>query len=95
MTGLSIYGELRGGYNFRVSIGSARQLLRAQDTSILHVLGRTISYEIAIGQNGIVWIHCKSNQHTVLLANAISNSECMTQDEIETMVQTLLKTVAL
>ena len=94
MTGLSIYGELSGGYNFRVSIGFARQLLRAQDDSILHLLGRTISYEIAIGQNGIVWLQSKANQHTVLLANALLNSECMTQAQVETMIQTLLKAIA-
>ncbi|RHY55231.1 hypothetical protein DYB30_002581 [Aphanomyces astaci] len=77
MTGLAIYGELTGGYVFKASIGLAKSLVQ-DECAVLESLGRAIPFELAVGVNGVVWLNSKSSQDTILVANAILNSEGLT-----------------
>ncbi|RLO04332.1 hypothetical protein DYB28_011657 [Aphanomyces astaci] len=85
MTGLAIYGELTGGYVFKASIGLAKSLVQ-DECAVLESLGRAIPFELAVGVNGVVWLNSKSSQDTILVANAILNSEGLTPAQCEAMV---------
>jgi len=89
VTGESIFGELVGGYCFNISIHLARKLL-SEDCFILKKLGEKIAFEIAIGANGRVWVNSKSPTFTVIISNAILNSETMLNEEMERMVNRLV-----
>ena len=59
------------------------------DCPVLKHLGERISYEIAVGLNGRVWIRSRSVSNTILAVNAILASEHMTGDESRTMISKL------
>ncbi|RHY32844.1 hypothetical protein DYB32_002172 [Aphanomyces invadans] len=61
------------------------------DCIVLEALGRAIPFELAVGMNGVVWLNSKSNQDTILIANAILNSEGLTAAQSEAMVVKLLQ----
>lgn len=89
MTGLAIYGELNDGYVFKTSIGLAKSLLQ-EDCAVLAALGKSLAFEIAIGVNGVVWVHSKSTKNTTIICNAILNAEAMTPSEVDVMVARLV-----
>lgn len=89
MTGLAIYGELNDGYVFKTSIGLAKSLLQ-DDCAVLAALGRAIPFEIAVGVNGVVWVHSKATKNTTIIANAILNAESMSPSEVNVMVARLV-----
>ncbi|OZJ01623.1 hypothetical protein BZG36_05354, partial [Bifiguratus adelaidae] len=74
------FGPLTGGFVITCSLGMSRRLLDP-DTPILSLLGTHFPFETAVGMNGRVWIHAAEPKHTVLLANAILNSEYLSADE--------------
>eukprot|EP00118_Oscarella_pearsei_P027326 m.1170 g.1170 ORF g.1170 m.1170 type:complete len:238 (+) comp5800_c0_seq1:2-715(+) len=73
------------GFMFKCSLGLCRKLL-LDDSPVLKYLGKHVSYEIAIGLNGRVWIKSHSIGNTILAVNAIVASEHMNAEEIKTMV---------
>lgn len=97
------YGELSGGYVFKCSIGLAhsyvlfnrkstdRKICRllADDCVVLHHLGKVVPFEIAVGMNGKVWVNSASKKHTILICNAILNSEFLQPNQIQSMVAKL------
>ncbi|TMW69382.1 hypothetical protein Poli38472_001538 [Pythium oligandrum] len=93
MTGLSVYGELTGGYVFKTSISLAKKLLQ-DDSYVLQALAKSIAFEIAVGLNGIVWVNSRATKHTTVVTNAILNSETMSPSEIDVMVQQLIATTS-
>jgi len=92
MTDEGTYGELKGGTCVRVSIGLARELLNPKNV-VLSALGKSLAFEVAIGVNGVLWVHSYSPEHTILICNAIKNSEVMTPEQTRGMVKALLTTV--
>ena len=58
---------------------------------MLNELGQSIPYEIAIGVNGGVWVHSNSMECTVVICNAIRNSEVMTDEQVRGMVRAMLR----
>lgn len=58
----------------RCSLRLARRL-REPDCVILHVLGASVPFEIVVGVNGVVWIQTQNVVSTIVVANAIRNSE--------------------
>ncbi|KAF9911333.1 exosome non-catalytic core subunit rrp40, partial [Lobosporangium transversale] len=84
------YGELKSGFLIKVSLGLARRLLDPK-TLILRLLGQHIPFETAIGMNGKVWIHSAEPKHTILICNAIKNSEYLNKDECAVMVKALFE----
>jgi len=93
VTGQSVFGELVGGYAFECTLSLARQLLD-EKCFVLRCLGRHFPFELAIGMNGRVWINSTSPTHTILISNAILNSEAMTNGAIQTMVYALIKSIS-
>lgn len=86
------YGELVGGYNFKVSTGLARSLL-APNCPVLAALGKRIPYEIAVGMNGRVWVNSGSVTNTIVITNALQNSEYLPTVQIENMVSLLFQRI--
>ncbi|KAJ2808569.1 exosome non-catalytic core subunit rrp40 [Coemansia guatemalensis] len=83
------YGELTGGFMFKCSLGLARHLISAK-APVLNALGTQIPFETAVGVNGRVWINTESPETTVLVVNAIKNSEYLTAKQCRQMVKELL-----
>jgi exosome complex component RRP40 len=92
VTGQSLFGELKDGYGFDCSMSLARTLLD-DECWVLQCLGKYIPFELAIGVNGKVWLNSASPVHTVLISNAILNSEHMNDRMIEKMVAKLVRAI--
>jgi exosome complex component RRP40 len=91
MTEEAAYGELKGGTLLKIPLGLARQLLSPQ-SNVLQELSK-LPFEVAIGVNGYLWIHSARAEYTILVQNAILNSQVLTPDQIRTMVRSLVETV--
>ena len=81
-------GELDDGFLFTVSLTYTRRLLAA-DCSVLQALGKHVGFEIVVGMNGHVWVNSSSVKHIILVANAITNSEFLTPEQVQTTVKEL------
>lgn len=90
VTGQSLYGELLGGYAISCSSRLARDLM-AEDAYVLAVIGKFLPFELAIGLNGRVWINSAAPLHTILIANAIINSEGRSKEHVTAMVQKIMQ----
>jgi len=91
LTGECTYGELKGGTSIQISIGLARSLLNPNNV-VLDALGKSLSFETAVGVNGVVWVNSKNPEHIILVCNAIKNSEVLTPEQTRGMVRSLLST---
>ena len=56
---------------------------------VLTALGETLKYEIAVSQNGRIWIDAPRSASVVLIANAIERSEFLREDQTRLLVQKL------
>jgi exosome complex component RRP40 len=108
MTGEATYGELKdsakdnaGNQNstcMRVSLGLARELIHPQNV-VMQTLGNKVHstempFEVCIGANGVAWVNSTCPEHTIVICNAIKNSEVMTPDQTRAMVKALMKRAA-
>jgi len=85
------FGPLNGGYVLECSTGLARVLLSKPTSPVLEALGKSLSFEIAVGMNGRVWVNAATTATTILVSNAILNSEFLTAAQQHIMVQKLLQ----
>jgi exosome complex component RRP40 len=85
------FGPLNGGYIFECSTGLARVLLSKPTCPVLEALGKSLSFEIAVGMNGRIWVNAATTTTTILVSNAILNSEFLTAAQQHIMVQKLLQ----
>jgi len=93
MTDEGTYGQLKRGTCIQVSTGLAQELLHPNNV-VLQSLGTSgIRFEICIGVNGYVWVQSERPEYTILILNAIQNSEVMTETQVRAMVKALVKTV--
>lgn len=90
VTGDSQFGELKGGYIFDCSLSLCKHLLDPK-CMILKAIGEKVSYEIAIGMNGKVWVSSESPKLTIHISMAIQNSENMNEMKIKEMVKKLFQ----
>jgi exosome complex RNA-binding protein Rrp4 len=60
------FGPLNGGYILECSTGLARVLLSKPTSPVLEALGKSLSFEIAVGMNGRVWVICTSSGNVLL-----------------------------
>nr|CAB3477838.1 unnamed protein product [Digitaria exilis] len=65
------FGELKGGYVFDSSTGMSRMLLSSPTCPVLEALGKKLSFEIAVGLNGRVWVNAPAADTVILVSNAI------------------------
>ena len=91
MTQEGLYGELKGGTLQRIPLGLARELLSPHNV-VLEELSK-LPFEICIGVNGYLWIHSEHPSYTILVSNAIVNSQVLTEEQTRGMVQSLVRTV--
>ncbi|GLJ11017.1 hypothetical protein SUGI_0140510 [Cryptomeria japonica] len=89
----SEFGGLTGGYMFESSTGLARALLSKPTCPVLEELGKSLSFEIAVGLNGRVWVNAPSPSTVILVSNAIMNAEYLSGVQQKIMVQRLLQRV--
>ena len=93
MTNESTYGSLTGGTSFRISLGLARELL-LPNNAVLAALDKSgIPFEIAIGVNGMVWVNSPEPEITIMLLNALKNSEVMNEEQVRGMVKVMVRQV--
>lgn len=79
-------GELTGGYVFDCSLSLCRSILLKTNPVLPH-LGAMFSYEAAVGVNGRIWVKSASAKHTIMIVNAILNSEFLTPPQIKQMCE--------
>eukprot|EP01034_Spumella_vulgaris_P037837 gene37837-46689_t len=79
----SVYGELPQGLLVRLSVGRARELLKP-DSVVLNALGSHFAFEAAVGMNGAIWVRAQSAVDSIIIRNAVLNSEFL--DDVETQV---------
>lgn len=60
------------------------------NTPILAFLGEHFPFETAVGMNGRVWVNSEEVKNTILIANAIQNSEYLSAEECKSMVDGLI-----
>ncbi len=65
------------------------RLLRP-DFLVLHLMGKNFPFEVTVGVNGRVWIKSKGILNTIAVANAITKSEFMSDEQIRKMVNDVL-----
>ncbi|XP_022738928.1 putative exosome complex component rrp40 isoform X1 [Durio zibethinus] len=87
------FGPLKDGYMFETSTGLSRKLLSSPTCPVLEALGKKLSFEIAVGLNGRVWVNAASPDTIVVVANAIMNSESLSGAQQIIMVEHLLKSI--
>lgn len=93
MTNEGTYGPLTGGTSFRISLGLSRELLLPKN-AVLSALDKSgIPFEIAMGVNGMVWVNSPEPEITIMLTNAIKNSEVMAEEQVRGMVKVMVKNV--
>ena len=95
MTNEGTYGELKGGTVRKIPLGLARELLSPQNV-VLNELGSSkfkIPFEVCVGVNGYVWVHSTKPEYTIMIHNAILNSQVMTVGQVRSMVKSLVDTV--
>jgi len=83
------FGEIKLGYMFKCSLSLARSLM-AHQCPILQAIGDRLPFEIAVGVNGRVWVNTNNITNTVLIANAILNSEFLTGPQCQVLVQRMM-----
>jgi exosome complex component RRP40 len=95
MTNEGTYGVLTGGTCCRVPLGLARELLYPNNL-VLQELGKKhyhLPFEICVGVNGLLWVHSSRPEFTILIQNAILNSQVLTEGQVRGMVKSLVDTV--
>mmetsp|Transcript_42388 Transcript_42388/g.47174 ORF Transcript_42388/g.47174 Transcript_42388/m.47174 type:complete len:271 (-) Transcript_42388:145-957(-) len=86
------YGELKGGTSWKIPLGLARELLYPGNLVLLE-LSKSIAFEVCIGVNGFLWVHSSRSEYTILILNAIMNSQVLTEAQVRGMVKSLVETV--
>lgn len=90
VTGESVYGELKDGTIFRCSLSLATKL-RDPNCVVLNELGSSIPFEIVVGSNGMVWVDSETTSNSILIMNAIRNSEHISETQTKFMVEKLVR----
>uniref|UniRef100_A0A453F5Z6 Ribosomal RNA-processing protein 40 n=1 Tax=Aegilops tauschii subsp. strangulata TaxID=200361 RepID=A0A453F5Z6_AEGTS len=84
------FGQLKSGYTFETSTGLARMLLSSPTCPLLEALGKKLSFEIAVGLNGRVWVNAPSPSNVIVVSSAIKESESYSRLQQKSMVEKLL-----
>ncbi|GAU32242.1 hypothetical protein TSUD_53690 [Trifolium subterraneum] len=87
------FGALKEGYMFECSTGLSRMLLSSPTCPVLDTLGKKLSFEIAVGLNGRIWVNASSPSTTIIVANALRNSEPLSGVQQKIMAEKLLQRV--
>ena len=75
------------------SLHLARLLLN-DDCPVLAALSARVPFEIAVGLNGRFWVRAERNDQTIVIYNAILNSEFLKSSEIPAMIEAINEKLA-
>uniref|UniRef100_A0A1D1YFQ2 Ribosomal RNA-processing protein 40 n=1 Tax=Anthurium amnicola TaxID=1678845 RepID=A0A1D1YFQ2_9ARAE len=89
------FGPLKDGYMFESSTGLCRMLLGSPTCPVLEALGKKLSFEIAVGLNGRVWVNASSPKTIIAVTNAIMNSESLSGVQQRIMVDKLMQSAVM
>merc|ERR1712071_25996 len=81
------------GFMFTVPLHHIRKILNPK-CSLMKNLGRGISFEVAVGMNGRIWIKAKTLKQTMTVAKVISLAEHMDNEEINKLCKKSLDKLA-
>ncbi|KAL9288854.1 putative exosome complex RNA-binding protein 1/RRP40/RRP4 [Arabidopsis thaliana] len=90
----ALFGPLRDGFMFETSTGLSRMLLNSPTRPVIEALGKKLSFEIAVGLNGRVWVNATAPRIVIIVANAIMNSESLSGTQQRIMVEKLLAIIS-
>ncbi len=76
MTGEAFFGELKKGCLKKISIDFSKRLVSNQSNIFQKIQGYC-SFEAAVGLNGVLWVKAADCNNTIIVMNAILNSENM------------------
>ena len=65
--------------------------LLAKPSPVLRALGSRLKFECVVGVNGRVWVRAPQLTHTIIVVNAIQNSEYMSSEQCQEMVEQMLE----
>ncbi|TDL23304.1 hypothetical protein BD410DRAFT_769226 [Rickenella mellea] len=86
------FGELKGGFMLRCSLGMCRLLLDPKHF-LLPLLGSMFPLEAAVGMNGRVWVSTKEVRHTIVASRCIEavdpDGGGMTESDVKAFIKTL------
>ena len=82
------FGQLKGGYVVEVGTAHARSLLSG-DSPVLNELSQHMTFEVAVGRNGRVWVEGSTTKDTIVAANVITESVLHPPDQARSLVQRL------
>ena len=77
-------------FAIRVYILLSPRLL-AKPSPVLKALGSRLKFECVVGVNGRVWVRAPQLTHTITVVNAIQNSEYMSSEQCQEMVEQMLE----
>ncbi|KAH7815875.1 putative exosome complex component RRP4 [Monocercomonoides exilis] len=84
--GASPLGVLEEGTTFRCSTGLSKQL-SADSNSVLPLIGKYIPFEIASGENGIVWILTNKVQDTITIWDLLQSTDGLSSKEANQIIE--------
>ncbi|KAF5175508.1 Pnas-3-like protein, partial [Thalictrum thalictroides] len=67
------------------------RLLSSPTCPVLEALGKKLSFEIAVGLNGRVWVNAESPSTIILVSNAIMTSESLSGVQQRIMLDELMQ----
>ncbi|KAG7545395.1 Nucleic acid-binding OB-fold [Arabidopsis suecica] len=90
----ALFGPLRDGFMFETSTVLSRMLLSSPTCPVIEALGKKLSFEIAVGLNGRVWVNSAAPRTVIIVANAMMNSESLSGTQQRIMVEKLLAKIS-
>ncbi|KAK4753012.1 hypothetical protein SAY87_021810 [Trapa incisa] len=87
------YGPLKDGFMFECSTGLSRMLLSSPTCPVLEEFGKKLSFEVAVGLNGRVWVNAESPSTVIVVSNAILKSESLSSTQQRILARKLLEKV--
>mmetsp|Transcript_2225 Transcript_2225/g.6338 ORF Transcript_2225/g.6338 Transcript_2225/m.6338 type:complete len:229 (-) Transcript_2225:101-787(-) len=89
-TGEVLFGELKEGLTFEVTLSAAQRMLAA-DCFVLDRLGEDFAFESCAGHNGRIWLVAPTAEETVKLLQCVRRSFGMTDVQVEAMVSKMVE----
>ncbi|ORY48124.1 hypothetical protein BCR33DRAFT_753297 [Rhizoclosmatium globosum] len=80
------FGEVKGGFMFKCSLGLCRSLLDPKNPFLQH-LGAICPFEMAVGMNGRVWVDAGTPKQIIVLVKALLGSEAVPYSKARTYVK--------
>ncbi|KAK4744362.1 hypothetical protein SAY87_010674 [Trapa incisa] len=87
------FGPLKDGFMLECSTGLSRMLLSSPTSPVLEEFGKKLSFEVAVGLNGRVWVNAESPSTVIVVSNAILKSESLSSTQQRIMAHKLLEKV--